>query len=565
MEDSKEDKHARASRERQAQVDEIKSSPAGKKIVIGGPGTGKTHLFKSILEGKRNPITLTFVNALVEDLSLELFGLSEVRTLHGFARAAFKEASGRRVRVFPKLSRVIRDDAEILLGKDIDFDELFYNRDDNNEHLKFYKRRKDYYDYYGYADIVFAAVKYFEKKRDKVPTFDQVLVDEFQDFNRLEVSLIDLLAERSPILLAGDDDQALYESLKSASPKYIRHRHRDRTSGYEPFHLSYCSRCTRVIVKASDDIITAAIEDGYLAERLKKPFHYFDHPDKDQECACHPHIIYSQVYPRRIPWFIQDQIGKIAEEERGRFGVLIISPARAQCSSIVTALEGKGFANVQYAEKKAAMELTLLDGLKLLLEDKDSNLGWRLVAQKLYSATKFQALLRKTDKGSEEMAFQDLVGADEKRDVKKMLTTLRGVRDGKKGLQEEQIVEVLSQVGIDALSVATGSLKDELKSRQQHFARAGIRKIPIKAATVHGSKGLDADYVFITHLDDRYFIKATDKSKISDQDICNFVVALTRARKKVFLISSVTTKRPTFLKWIKDKRIQCLGMSDEGD
>jgi hypothetical protein len=42
----------------------------------------------------------------------------------------------------------------------------------------------------------------------KVPSYNQVLVDEFQDFNQLEVSLIDLLAGKSPILLAGDDDQA---------------------------------------------------------------------------------------------------------------------------------------------------------------------------------------------------------------------------------------------------------------------------------------------------------------------------------------------------------------------
>ena len=50
-----------------------------------------------------------------------------------------------------------------------------------------------------------------------------------------------------------------------------------------------------------------------------------------------------------------------------------VSPAGAQCRSIANALRGKGFGNLQYMETKAALELTLLDGLKILLEDKESS------------------------------------------------------------------------------------------------------------------------------------------------------------------------------------------------
>ena len=85
----------------------------------------------------------------------------------------------------------------------------------------------------------------------------------------------------------------------------------------------------------------------------------------------------------------------------------------------------------------------------------------------------------------------------------------------------------------------------------------GIRKIDITATTIQRSKGLAADYVFITHFDDQFFIKAKDKNMVDDQDICNFLVALTRARKKVFLISSdKTKKKPVFFHWIDKNRIQ---------
>ena len=79
-------KYAIAHQDRKTYVDAVVAAQTRKKLVVAGPGTGKTYLFKDVLRGKRNTLTLTFVNALVEDLSLELFGLSDVKTLHAFAR-----------------------------------------------------------------------------------------------------------------------------------------------------------------------------------------------------------------------------------------------------------------------------------------------------------------------------------------------------------------------------------------------------------------------------------------------------------------------------------------------
>jgi superfamily II DNA or RNA helicase len=72
-----EEKYIKASGERQKHLDAVLNSPSKKKVVVAGPGTGKTHLFKKILEGKKKTLTLTFVNALVEDLSLELWACFE--------------------------------------------------------------------------------------------------------------------------------------------------------------------------------------------------------------------------------------------------------------------------------------------------------------------------------------------------------------------------------------------------------------------------------------------------------------------------------------------------------
>ncbi len=386
------DKYAVAKADRQSFVDKVLNSQSRKKIVVAGPGTGKTTLFKDVLKGKRNSLTLTFVNSLVEDLTLELNGLSKVRTLHAFARDVIRRANGS-ARVFPNLSSIIKDDASVLEGKTIDFDELFYNRDDNNENIPFYKKRKDYYGHYGFCDIIFAAARYLEVHPEKIPAFDQVVVDEFQDFNMLEVSLIDLLAKTSPILLAGDDDQALYY-FKKASPIHIRQRFSDGHPEYDAFTLPYCSRCTRVIVDAFNDVVRFAIRSGFLQDRIEKSYIFYDDKDKDADCGKYPTLVHAQgCFPTQISFFIAKQISELAEERRQRFSVLVIAPTKRRCRRLAKSLRKKGFKNVTFVESEGSKEPQLLDGLKILIEDKKSNLGWRIVLKFLMSESELRPLL----------------------------------------------------------------------------------------------------------------------------------------------------------------------------
>ena len=62
--------HAHFSEERNRYVNNILNTTSNKKVVVAGPGTGKTYLFKRILKGKKKALTLTFINSLIEDLSL---------------------------------------------------------------------------------------------------------------------------------------------------------------------------------------------------------------------------------------------------------------------------------------------------------------------------------------------------------------------------------------------------------------------------------------------------------------------------------------------------------------
>src|SRR5207247_2257934 len=97
-------------------------------------------------------------------------------------------------------------------------------------------------------------------------------------------------------------------------------------------------------------------------------------------------------------------------------------------------------------------------------------------------------------------------------------------------------------------------LKDELLEEDVLTCPRAIRGIHITLTTVPRSKGLSADYVFLTHFDDAFYTER-GRGVVCDKNVFSFLVALTRARKKTFLISS-KEKPPVILGWINEALIQ---------
>lgn len=378
-----------------------------------------------------------------------------------------------------------------------------------------------------------------------------VLVDEFQDFNKLEVSLIDALAKKSPILLVGDDDQALYE-FKKATPDHIRHRHSEQVKEYKSFTLPYCSRCTRVIVDAINDVLSAARKLGLLKGRVPKEYLYFDQRDKDKECEKYPKLAYTQLYARQIPWFIETKLIEIAKDRREHFSALIICPLNSQCRAIASALRAKGLKNVLIDDKDTDDGLDLKAGLKILLSNAESNLGWRLVTNSVLPANEYKTLLEKTH-GADGSNLIDLIAPKLKKKIKSLLQTLRKIRDSEE-VSDELFAEFFDTIEFDVSGLAKEMIRRELEAEDQVSAgNPAIRNIPIKITTIQSSKGLADDFIFFANVDDKYLMK--DQQKPTDREICSFLVGLTRARKKVFLISS-EKKMPTFLSWVSSKHIE---------
>jgi len=545
-------KYEKVQLERSENVDKILQSTSRKKVVVAGPGTGKTFLFKKVLKGKTNTLTLSFVNSLVEDLSLDLYGLSEVKTLHSYGRSMLATLLKRKIKIYSKLSNIISDDFKILNGSEIDFDVLFRNRQDDDKRLEFYELRRHYYDYYGFTDVIYAAVTEFESDKSKIPTYQYVLIDEFQDFNKLEVSLIDLLAEKSSILLAGDDDQALYEDLKNASAQYIRLRYNGEMKDYESFTLPYCSRCPDVIVQAANDLIRNSKQHGFLKDRIDKPYLYFPDAEKDKVSKQFPLISYSIKFSKQIPWFIEKCIAETANFIKSKFDVLIITSNNTQVRSIAKALIDKGFRNLHYPDRVKEREISLLEAYNMLIVDKQDNLAWRIISSLLLPTDNFNSLIYESNKDVSKK-FCEFLSPEFKKGILEQTKVLKYIVNNKP-VNPELLTTIFTQLGINTEKLSTDHLLNEFVALNPANGDPALRNIPIKITTIQSSKGLAADIVILANFDDKYFLR--EKNHITDQDICNFIVALTRTKKKAFIISSDSKSTPSLLNMIAKERIQ---------
>jgi ATP-dependent DNA helicase UvrD/PcrA len=284
--------------ELKAAVDKVIASTSQKKLVVAGPGAGKTTLFRKLLEaadGQQNDrLVLTFINNLKNDLDRTLGDVSHVFTLHSYCQhllrrhKALRAGLSENFRCFPGLRSIIPLDWMWLKKLDAPpFIEFMRNLNCSDEHSEFYFERTNFYDAVDFDDSVYRTLKELAADKSRVPKYKLVLIDEFQDFNRMEAGIIELLAESNSIVVAGDDDQALYSQLRGASWDHIRAHY---TSGrYEIFELPFCMRCPEVIVNAVNDIITKAQTDQKLNGRIQKPYCYCP-PVKGEDSARFPHI-----------------------------------------------------------------------------------------------------------------------------------------------------------------------------------------------------------------------------------------------------------------------------------
>jgi len=83
---------------------------------------------------------------------------------------------------------------------------------------------------------------------------DEVIVDEFQDINRLDFVLVEAIAKKAGLVVTGDDDQAIY-GFRGCTPEFIIDLEKHLGRPVESHELQINYRCPPVIVEHADRLI----------------------------------------------------------------------------------------------------------------------------------------------------------------------------------------------------------------------------------------------------------------------------------------------------------------------
>ncbi len=523
-------------KERLNDTDKIKNSVHPRKVIVAGPGTGKSYLFSEIikkkkLEGKNNFLAITFIGKLGDFLADDLCGLAETTTMHSFARNLVLNHC-KDWNYYPNIYQIIKEDLEKEGMTE------FVVGDEN------YKQKTKYYKTVGDADVVYYAIQICKKNPNKIPIFDLILVDEYQDFNKEESELVDMLSQKNEVVIVGDDDQALY-SFKKSSPDFIREKYDLDNNNFESHTLRFCSRCTGIIIKYFHKLIEDFNLDNPESKRIKKDYICYL-PDKEEDSNLNSKIYLVEGCPvGMIAYKIKNHLEKISKEQKIK-DVLIIGEGQScikLLKSISQQLKNYGFNNIdsKYIKGYIPLRKEVIDAYKFIKKDDNSIIGWRILCNPTDEDIKKDHL-----KNSETL---DLI-------INGSLSKLKTISVNKLKNLEEQI-EIWN---IDENAGDNEEIKDKINEEQNYFIRKQVLIEEIKKTNIYlrrplanfnitvcnilNSKGLGADVVFVIGFDQGKF---PSKENVDESEIYQMLVALTRAKKRVYLINTIGSKTSKFI------------------
>jgi superfamily I DNA/RNA helicase len=549
--------------ERHEHVQKIIKSGSRLKLIVAGPGTGKTTVFADVLAGdSKDNRVLTFIRNLVRDLDRALGEKAEVTTLHRYAAGVLHRVGSNGLandfRIYPQLLRLLQADVEVVAGQPVDPRAVeramhWFETDDG---VEAFLRAANYYGAVDHTDAVYRLVVTLLADDRAIPEHRQIVVDELQDFSRVEVELIKLLSRRSPVIAAGDDDQALY-AFKHASANFIREM---ATSGdWETFQLPFCSRCPPVIVEATNDLIASARATGLLQGRLDKRFECFL-PDKRADGERYPRIrkVKVSVEKKGMNYagrYIAQQILSIPDEDIEESHAanyptaLILGPSHL-VESIVNTLADQGIhATSPPADRR---DIDILDAYKILIEEAWSRLAWRIVMACDAVSDQDEILERALGGGAD---LRDLLDPEYVRRHLQRADLIAKVINGAT-LEPDEELSLKRDLhrSVEEVQKALGLLVEPKPEIDE-------TKASVFVTNLLGAKGLSGGHVFVVGLNST--ILPRNPLQPTDGEVCLMIVALTRTRKRCHLIhygwyADGPLYPSNFLKWIQPQRYEAI-------
>jgi len=468
------------------------------KILLAGPGTGKTTNIKNIISEKENGarfLVLSFTNATVKDLQLSLaeHGVSESNcmTLHKFA-VKYNHDQSRHV----LLQKEIDELETISEGTKIDFEKLC----DFLQCTTFDQMIKRF--------VIFAKANPIYLKQ-KLEDYDSLIVDEYQDFNQYEQELIDILIEEiQDAFILGDDDQCIYDFKDASSDKIISF-HIDSSNEIIP-HEHKCYRCPDKVVEHATNLIQNN------TKRVDKKWDKTGKAGEVEHCQLNS---FDEVAIN-----ITHKLSSITGGD-----ILVLSPVGFAVVPLLKRLEEQDMEFTNFFNPKIPNELVMKSWEVKSIFGSYRYLNLILLGySKLTTRKKFYELIK--------THFDTGVDFDE---LFKLLISKLPSEIVNNELSLDDFLSLENYSEISLLFNKSDGRTNEEKLEKMFKEIEEIEEKNIKIMSIHKSKGLGADYVFMIGLNEGILPNKKKGNDSMESQRRLFYVGMTRAKKQLFLYSNV--------------------------
>ena len=551
---------------------------AAKILIVSGPGTGKSYLFLNRInhwykqDAQAKVLVTSFVRKLVADLQNDIDGdeqLSDEQkgnitasTLHKFARSIVEQNHGTADWRFQPHFRIIGQFWKDVVWGDAlafyhllnkseyawkKFEEQLYNAEfEQSEEWanskEIYFKLCQFYNATGFADLILRAKDALVEK-PQLNESNYFIIDEYQDFNSAEDALINqLVNDPKGLLVVGDDEQVLYEKLKSGKPTLIRNLYQN--NNYANGMLPFCGRSSFHITKTAGHFIQQQREADCI-EKIYLPIKTTDDSPKVQviACATAPTAVdYIEKFVADNKTAIDERKNKLAEGEEKDAFLLVLTPAKEvnfygeskkKIAKIVAEYQAE---NLYFSE-----DYYKILSYYSLANNPQNNFTFRKI---LFYEDIAEAKVHELIEGAMQNG-QNLCDIDSE-EIKISLQKCNAIKtivETAGATIEEKIKSITSHISIvDKVrlkeDIARKSINQEEITEIEHKEEeeAELEEIEVKKMgavellTIVGSKGLSADHVIIIGFDNVNMSWITKNA---------FYVAMTRARKSLHILTAL--------------------------
>lgn len=575
----------------------------GPMLVLAGPGSGKTFVITQrlkylVTEQKIAPesiLVVTFSRMAAEEMKeryLRLTGESTTAVSFGTFHSIFFNILRRQyglgtdniVREDEKrqlLSEALaaagletQDETELLDAVSAEISMIKNCRPDFRDYQSTSCLNKDFFNIYknfsqqmykkrliDFDDILLLSYKLLLGNKGVLECWQQrfqyILIDEFQDINRLQYDTVRLLAApQNNLFCVGDDDQSIY-GFRGAQPGIMQDFIRD-FEGAGRILLNYNYRSDAHIVERAGKLISNNID------RFDKEIQ----PSKDRQHA----VIFSEFDSLEMQnTFIADRIKQLHEKGMDYGDIAILIRVNTQARMLLNELLEK---NIPFYFRDGVPGIyehwitrDILDYVRLATGNRERKhiLG---IINRPVRYIKRAAFAKEMVNFSEvcdyyrdkpfmkkrvEEFFKDIGFLARLNPYAAVCYILDAVgyktyvRDyaASKHIRFSELEEVMEEIKSEAKRFGTHvewlGYADEIKKKNEENSRTLVKKCAgaVNVLTFHASKGLEFNTVFIPDVNEGF---APHRNAISiaevEEERRMFYVAMTRAKDKLFLLST---------------------------